>query len=152
MNSFSTAQTYTELQISIDKVIGKIGVERTKYLLDSFIGNTTIKHNEGEKTKMVCQYLISQAIRIFDLKDALFFVSTVTEYRDARYCCFQLLRKYTEDTYPKIGLSFSCSSRIVMYGCNTTDDRLNFPKAHSKFIQNYRLLESKLIEFISKID
>jgi len=152
MSGHSTANTYTQLQISIDKVIGKIGVERTKFLLDSFIQNTTITQNESEKIKMISQYLVSLAIKIFELQENVFYVSSVTEYRDARYCCFHLLRKYTEDSYPKIGLNFHCSSRIVMYGCSTSDERLSFPKVHSKFINNYSLLESKLIEFIGKIN
>jgi hypothetical protein len=152
MNAFSTAKTYTELQTSLDKVIGKIGVERTKYLLDTFINNTTIKHNEREKIKMMSQYLISLAIKVFELEEPIFFISAITEYRDARYCCFHLLRKYTQDSYPKIGLTFQSSSRIVMYGCTATDERLNFPKVHAKFIHHYTLLESRLIEFISKIE
>ncbi len=152
MSAFSRAETYTELQISIDKVIGKIGLERTKYLLESFIQNTAITHHEPEKIKMISQYLISLAIKISELQAAIFFISTVTEYREARYCCFHLLRKYTKDSYPKIGLSFQCSSRIVMYGCTVAQERLSFPKVHAKFVQNYTMLESKLIEFISKID
>jgi hypothetical protein len=152
MSSFSTAKTYTELQLSIDKVIGKIGVERTIHLLDCFIQNTTITQNEQEKIKMISQYLISLAIKVFELNESIFFSSSVTEYRDARYCCFHLLRKYTKDSYPKIALMYSSSSRIVMYGFTVTEDRLNFPKVHSKFTRNYALLESKLIEFISKID
>ena len=152
MSVLANGDPYSQLQISIDKVIGKIGVERTRYLLDSFIKNTTITQNEGEKIKMITQYLVSVAIKIFDLQETVFFISPVTEYRDARYCCFHLLRKYTEDSYPKIGLNFHCSSRIVMYGCSTSDERLNFPKAHAKFVNNYTLLESKLIEFIGKIN
>jgi hypothetical protein len=152
MSGHSTANTYTQLQTSIDKVIGKIGVERTKFLLDSFIQNTTITQNESEKIKMISQYLVSLAIKIFELQENVFYISGVTEYRDARYCCFHLLRKYTEDSYPKIGLNFHCSSRIVMYGCSTSDERLSFPKVHSKFINKYALLESKLIEFIGKIN
>lgn len=152
MGSFSTAKTYTELQLSIDKVIGKIGVERTIHLLDTFIQNTTITQNEQEKIKMISQYLISLAIKVFELNESIFFSSSVTEYRDARYCCFHLLRKYTKDSYPKIALMYSSSSRVVMYGCSVTEERLNFPKVHSRFMRNYGLLESKLIEFISKID
>lgn len=152
MSSFSTAKTYTELQVSIDKVIGKIGVARTIHLLDTFIQNTTITQNEQEKIKMISQYLISLAIKVFELNEPIFFTSSVTEYRDARYCCFHLLRKYTKDSYPKIALMYASSSRIVMYGCAVTEERLNFPKVHSKFAHHYTLLESKLIEFISKID
>ena len=152
MSLSSTSKIYTELQLSVDKVIGKIGVEKTIHLLNTFIHNTTISQNEQEKIKMISQYLISLAIKVFELNSAIFFSSNVTEYRDARYCCFHLLRRYTKDSYPKIALMYSSSSRIVMYGCTVTEERLNFPKVHSKFTHRYGVLESKLIEFISKID
>lgn len=152
MNQTATANNYNQLQDSIDKVIGKIGLRRTKYLLDSFIDNTTVNQGEREKIKMVTQYLVSLTAKVFELKEELFFVSTVREYRDARMCCFHLLRKYTEDTYPKIGLNFNCSARIVMYGCFAVEDRLAVPKGNAKFVGNYTLLESRLIDFIGKIN
>lgn len=150
--TITTSSNYTQLQDSIDKVIGKIGLRRTKFLLDSFIDNTTVTQNEREKIKMVTQYLVSHAIKVYELNEDVFLSSTVREYRDARMCCFHLLRKYTEDTYPKIGLNFNCSARIVMYGCLAVEDRLSMPKGNSKFVANYTLLESRLIDFIGKIN
>lgn len=147
-----SAATYVQLQDRIDEVIGKIGLDRTIYLLNSFINNTAISQKEGEKIKMITHYLASVAIQVFDLRDDIFYISAVREYRDARMCCFHLLRKYTEDTYPKIGLNFHCSARIVMYGCITVEDRLAVPKGNGKFVANYTLLESKLIDFIGKIN
>lgn len=152
MNTSTTSTNYGNLQGSIDKVIGKIGLRRTICLLDSFISNTTVTQNEREKIKMVTQYLVNLATKVFDLRDDLFLISNVREYRDARMCCFHLLRKYTDDTFPKIGLSFNCSSRIVMYGFTVTEDRLSMPKGNSKFVSNYTLLESKLIDFIGRIN
>jgi hypothetical protein len=148
----STGSTYIQLQASIDEVVGKIGLNKTICLLNSFISNTSVSQNDGEKIKMITHYLVSVAIKVFDLRDDIFYVSAVREYRDARMCCFHLLRKYTEDTYPKIGLNFNCSARIVMYGCITVDDRLAVPKGNGKFVANHGLLESKLIEFIGKIN
>ncbi|TAL61195.1 MAG: hypothetical protein EPN85_05520, partial [Bacteroidetes bacterium] len=82
MNPTTATNNYTHLQNSIDKVIGKIGLRRTKYLLDSFIDNTTVTQNEREKIKMVTGYLVSLTIKVFELKDELFFISNVREYRD----------------------------------------------------------------------
>jgi hypothetical protein len=152
VNKTTSAFTYTQLQSSIDEVVGKIGLNRTITLLNSFINNTTVSQSEGEKIKMITQYLVSVAIKVFDLRDDIFYISAVREYRDARMCCFHLLRKYTEDTYPKIGLNFKCSARIVMYGCTMVEDRLVVPKGNGKFVANYSLLESRLIEFVGKIN
>ena len=148
----NSGPNYSKLQASIDEVIGKIGLDKTILLLNSFISNTAVSQSDGEKIKMITQYLISIAIKVFDLREDLFYISAIREYRDARMCCFHLLRKYTEDTYPKIGLNFKCSARIVMYGCVTVEDRLYVPQGNGKFVANYGLLESKLIEFIGKIN
>lgn len=144
--------SYTDLQTSIDQVIGKIGLNKTKTLIDSFLQNTSISVNDGEKIKMITSYLISTAIKIFDLREDLFYISTVEEYRDARMCCFHLLRNYTQDTYPKIGLNFKCSSRRVMYGYFTVESRLEVKEGNGKFVANYLLLEEKFIEFLGKIN
>lgn len=143
---------YSEFQESLDKVIAKIGLRRAKILLDSFIDNTSISQDETHKIQMVTQYLVSNAIRLYGLAEENFLTSTVLEYRDARMTCFHLLRKYTSDSLPKIGLGFRCSSRVVGYGCEVTEDRLSLPKANARFVANYTQLESKLIDFIGKIN
>ncbi|MBS1635386.1 MAG: hypothetical protein JST26_05640 [Bacteroidetes bacterium] len=150
--SKKTTDDYHRLQSGIDKVIGKIGLQRTIFLLDSFINNTTITQNEQEKIKMVTSYLVNLAVRVYDLNAELFYISQERSYRDARMCCFHLLRKYTDDTFSKIGLSFGCSERSVIYGHTVSEERLSMPKGNMAFVANYTLLESKLIEFIGKIN
>lgn len=145
-------QNYTHLQKSIDTVVGKIGLHKTIHLLDSFINNTTAKHTEHEKVKLVAQYTIGLAIKVYELQEEQFFTSTIREYRDARMSCYHLLRKYTEETLPKIGLSFRCSERTVEYGCNKTAERLAVPKGNTRFVSNYMAIEAGIIEFIGKIN
>jgi len=147
-----TPNDYNLLQSSIDKVIGKIGLQRTITLLNSFITNTSTTKNEQEKIKMVTGYLVNTAIRVYELSDDLFYTSNIRGYRDARMCCFHLLRKYTDDTFSKIGLSFRCSERSVIYGCNISEERLSMPKGNMPFVAKYNLLESKLIEFMGKLN
>ena len=143
---------YLELQQTIDKVIGKIGLENTKTLLDGFINNTEIKQTERDKIAMISHYLVSSAVKVFELKEELFYTSRVREYRDARMCCFHLLRQYTQDSFPKIGLFFNQKARIVMYGFFVLEDHLAMPKGNSKLVAKYRLLQSLLVEFIGKIN
>lgn len=147
-----SAKNYQTLQKSIDKVVGKIGLDKTIHLLESFISNTYVKHTQQEKVRMVTQYLISLAVKEFELEDELFFHSNVREYRDARMCCFHLLRKYTEDTLPKIGLMFQCSERTVEYGCGKASERLAVPQGNTRFVTNYIAIEARLLEFIGRIN
>ncbi len=143
---------YQFLQRSLDKVIGKIGVQHTISLLNSFITNTTITQTQQEKIKMVTHYLVNLAVQVYELDTEMFYISNVRSYRDARMCCFHLLRKYTDDTFSKIGLTFQCSERAVIYGHTAAEERLSMPKGNMPFVANYTLLESKLIEFLGKIN
>lgn len=142
---------YTQLQETIDKVIGKIGHTRTKQLLDGFLDHTTIAKDNQETVKLVSQYLVSAAINVFELQQEHFYASTVRQYRDARICCFHLLRKYTEDTFSKIGLFFDCDKRTVMYGFQSVENRLSMPQGNLTFHANYKVMESKLLQFIGKL-
>ena len=144
--------TYITLQQSLDRVIEKLGILKTISLLDSFVGKTTIGQGDDKKNKIISQYLIGAAIKEFDLQEELFYVSDVREYRDARMCCFHLLRKYTQDTLPKIGLTFQRSERSVEYGCTKVSERLTLSKGYVKFVSTYKAIEIKLIEFIGKIN
>jgi len=143
---------YITLQLTIDKVVGQLGILKTISLLESFVGKTTIGQGEHKKNKIISQYLVGAAIKEFDLHEELFYVSHVREYRDARMCCFHLLRKYTQDTLPKIGLTFQCSERSVEYGCTKVSERLAHPKGYVKFVSAYQAIEIKLLEFIGKIN
>jgi hypothetical protein len=151
MNKKILPQNYITLQHTIDKVLGKIGLEQTITLLESFLGNTNIATNQTEKLKLTSGYVISWAIEIFDLQEEHFYSSNIREYREARMSCFYLLRKYTKCTYSKIRLIFNASERIVGYGNDKATEWLSVPKSNVKFVSHHGQLEAKLIEFIGKI-
>jgi len=152
VSTTTSTQDYNKLQDSLDKVIGKIGLQRTILLLDGFIHNTRITQTEREKIKMVTQYVVNISIQVFDLREDIFLISNIREYRDARMCCIHLLRKYTDDSFAKIGLAFQCGDRIAAYGYAAAEDRLSMPKGNIKFVSNYTVIESKLIDFVGRIN
>ncbi len=143
---------YAQLQGCLDKVISKLGPERTTFLLESFIANTTLSENEKGKIKLVLEFLAAKAIEVFALEEEHFYYCDIRAYRDARMCCYHLLKKYTSDTFSKIAQSFKCSDRAVSYGYHTADDRLTMPKSHEDFVAKYIFLESEVINFIAKIN
>lgn len=143
---------YAQLQSSLDKVVNKLGPERATFLLESFIANTTLTENEKGKIKFVLEFLAAKAIAVFDLEEELFYDCDIRAYRDARMACFHLLKKYTNDTFSKIGLSFKCSERVVAYGFHTVDERLKLPKFYQDFVAKYVILESDTINFIANIN
>lgn len=143
---------YAQLQDCLDKVVAKLGPERTTFLLESFVANSTLKENEAGKTKLVLEYLAVKAIEAFGLEEEHFYTCDITAYRDARMCCFHILKKYSSDTYTKIAQSFRCSDRVVSYGYHIAEERLKLPKFHQDFVSKYIFLESETINFIAKIN
>jgi len=143
---------YSKLQTSVDRVIGKIGLEKTVFLLDSFIDNVAVCPGNNTKIKLLANYLVGTACEVFALDQAKFSQSQTREYRDARMCCFHLLRKYTQEQYSRIGEEFHTKERIAMYGSNVTAARLDYPKGHPVFTKNYNAMESRFIIFLSKLN
>lgn len=140
---------YKQLQDTIDKVIGQIGLEETEVLLNSFINNIPVQ-GESEQ-KMITQYVISLSIEVFHLNEREFLSNNTRNYQDARYCCFHLLHKYTGKTFSKIARLFNLSDRQVSYGYRTADERLSIPKFHIEFVENYKNVESKIARFLAKM-
>jgi hypothetical protein len=151
-NVSTTKGVYNQLQSCLDKVVGKIGPERTAFLLESFLGKSSLSENESGKIKIVLEFLTGKAITVFELEEHLFYVCNIRDYRDARMCCFHLMRKYTSDTFSKIAHSFKCSEKVVSYGHHIAEERLELPKYNQGFVAKYTHLESDLIQFISKIN
>jgi hypothetical protein len=152
MNKEQEAFDYFKLQRSLDKIIDKVGLQRTVWLLENFSNNMTIKIGEHQKIKLVMQFVINAAIQIFELDPKLFFICDIREYRDARMACYHLLRKYTGDTYARIGLAFQCGERAVSYGSTITEQRLEVPRSHKSFVSRYGQMESQILEFIGKLN
>lgn len=144
-------KNYNLIQEKLDRIIGMLGSQRTLHLLESFINKTTLSVDEPYKIKLITDFVMELAVKGFDLKAEHFLTSGVREYRDARMCCFHLLRKYTGTTFSKIGLAFQRSERIVTYGFEVIESRLAFEKGNAAFNRHYRQLESTLIEFIGKL-
>lgn len=147
LNSFMS--DYRELQDTIDKVIGLIGLAETKSLLNSFIGNIPLK-DEHEK-KLIVPYIISVSIEVFQLNEKEFLICNESDYRDARYCCFHLMHKYTHSTFSKIARIFNHSDRQVSYGYKVAEERLAIPRFHTEFVTNYKRIESNLARVLAKM-
>ena len=143
--------SYKDLQESIDQVIGKIGLNKTIFLVDSFIQATTIPVEQTHKVKIISQFLIVQGVDVFELNHDDFFSSKIPEYREARIACFHLIKKYTGCSYSKLGEHFGLTKRSMMYSCERCKDRLSVPFFYKSFNEKYEILENRTIQFISKI-
>ena len=101
-----TKPNYTDLQKSVDQLVGRFGLETSVEIINSFSENTRIGGKASRKLKLIKDYIISEAISIFDLDERKFFASRVTEYREARMACYYLLDKYTKNSHARIAEVF----------------------------------------------
>lgn len=147
-----TNYNYHDLQEHIDKLLGKFGLQKTVEVINSLASNTQLTASEEEKSKLLLVFIISQSIEVFDLKEENFYSSTVQEYREARMCCYYLLKKYTDCSYAKIGESFNQSKRAVLYNYHKCDEILSIPQFYKAFVEKYKSLENNTINFIAKLN
>lgn len=143
---------YNTLQNVLDKLLGKIGLDRTILYLESFLKNTSVECDKTETLKLVTDYIIARSIIVFDLDEDRFFKSKIPEYRDARMACFHLLRNYTDSSYSRIGQRFGIENkRHVHYFVKKCDEILSIPQFYKSFVGKYRNVESQTINFLSKL-
>lgn len=143
---------YSDLQQSVDTLIGKFGLVKTIEVINNLSGNAQLKSSDTQKVKLLVVYIISQSIQIFDLQEPEFYTSTIQEYRDARMACYFLLKKYTDTSYAKIGESFKQSKRAVMYNYHKCDEILSIPQFYKPFVEKFKILENNIINFIAKLN
>jgi len=101
---------YSDLQQSVDMLIGKFGLVKTIEVINNLSGNTQLQSSDTQKVKLLLVYIVSQSIQIFNLQETDFYTSTIQEYRDARMACYFLLKKYTDTSYARLARTSSSLS------------------------------------------
>lgn len=150
-NDSQTNLNYNDLQLRIDKVIGKIGLSKTINLLEGFIGNSSMTVGGNSKVKVIAAYFISKSVEVFELKERKFYISREPKYSEARMACFHLLKKHSQYSYSNIGDAVGLKKRTILYYHNKCKDILSIPHFYQPFLEKYDLLENCAIDFISKL-
>lgn len=143
---------YSDLQHSVDTLIGKFGLVKTIEVINNLSGNTQLQSSDTQKVNLLLVYIVSQSIQIFNLQETDFYASSIQEYRDARMACYFLLKKYTDTSYAKIGENFKQSKRAVMYNYHKCDEILSIPSFYKPFVAKFKILENNVVNFIAKLN
>ena len=143
---------FQRLQHSLERVVNKIGVQRTTELLESFDNNSSITSNEMGKVKLITAYVVSRAIQQFSLEESEFYTSDIREYREARMACYYIIYTYTKCSYAKIGELFGRKKRNILYYCQKCRGLVEEPMFDKEFAEKYRQLDKYTIEFLGKIN
>lgn len=140
------------LQAAVNKVVGKVGVEKAVHLFEGIYNNTSLNVDKMEKVKYITGFIISRSIAIFDLKESEFLISEIPEYRQARMACYHLIKEYTDISYARIGEMFGRDKRSIMYFNNKAKELLSVPQFYKAFAEKHKLLDQSTLEFIGKLN
>ncbi len=151
-NSLAQQYTYTDLQHSVDELVGKYGLEKAVQMLKIFSQNTQIKVTNPRRLKLITDYVVAECAEIFDVNEQQLSSSTIREYREARMACYHLLSKYTGSSYARIGQRFGWEYHNVFYFYHKCEEILSLPGYYKNFIKMYNALEASTINFISKLN
>ena len=138
--------TYHDLQDTLDKVVGKIGLERTVMLLKNMVGENTSTSCE-ERISLLTSLIISRCKTVF-AQD--FLTGKERECREGRMACYHLLRKYTNASYERVAKLLSRKKRNVSYATCKCEDLLSIPQFHKTFMEKYKALENSILEYSAR--
>ncbi|HEY9084054.1 MAG TPA: hypothetical protein VIN73_12020 [Vicingaceae bacterium] len=150
-NQHIPIMTFQRLQQALERVINKIGVQKTTELLENFDNNSSITASEMGKVKLISAYVVSLSIQLFSLEESEFYTSDIREYREARMACYYIIYTYTKCSYAKIGELFGKNKRGILYYCQKCKDLIETPFFDKEFAEKYRQLDKSTIAFIGKL-
>lgn len=147
----SSKLNYTDLQKSVDELVGKYGLAKAIQLLRHFSDNAKIPVKDTYRLKLITDYIISECLSEFNLDAEQFNTSTIREYREARMACYHLLKKYTDSSYSRIGQHFGWPIHTIYYFCQKCTEMLSLSEFYKPFVNKYKHLEESTISFISRL-
>lgn len=143
---------YSELQQYMDQMIGKYGMPKTVKIIRQLSGNFSLKRGRKQRAKLIYTFVVSEAFKVFDVKEKEEKKKLSQSYKDARMACYNLLQLYTDLSYNEIGQQFGHKKFGVYYNIGKCREILSIPKFNKPFVAHYEALEERVIQFIAKIN
>ena len=138
---------YTNLQKSIDTIIGSLGAEKTSELLNRIASNLHLnKKSDQKRIALVATFIITKSNSVFEP------IKTEDEnYLLARAASYHLLRRFTPLSFTDIGKRYAQSKRATIYQYNKSEQMLSTPRLHSRFCSKYTQIEQSVLNFMTQI-
>ena len=144
--------TYKDLQDSIDRVVGTIGLKNTIHLLGCFIRHLEPETEKPSRQQAIRSFITRRAVREFDLSLENLQESDLNEYSEARAVCYFLLHKYCGLSYRLIGEYFGGRKDYhVKYFIGKCDELRSLPRVNRLFCHKLDSVETDTLTFISNL-
>lgn len=145
-------KNYQDLQDTLDKVVGSIGLNNTIHLLGCFIGHLEKETDKPSRQQAINSFIIHRVAKEFDIDHNNMAESELTEYVNARTICYYLLYHYSGLSYRLIGEKFGNKpGHSVKYFVGKCADLISLPKANRLFYHRFTVVEQDLIHFLSQL-
>lgn len=143
---------YSDLQQSIDKLIGKFGMQKAINIIRQLSGTIIVRKNKTQRLKLITVFVISEAFKIFEVEHKEVNGKITKEYKDARMASYHLISQYTRLTYNEMGKHFDQGKFGAYYHIKNCKEILSVPQFNKPFVGRYETLEENLIQFIAQIN
>ncbi|MCB0374789.1 MAG: hypothetical protein KDD04_02610 [Sinomicrobium sp.] len=142
---------YAALQEGVDNLVLEFGLPQAIRMIDGLYRNTTIIHKAARRYELIKDYIIGEAVLIFDLDEKDLFKNNIRECREARMACYHILSKYVKDSHSGIASAFGRKRSSVLYFIHKCNEILSLPENYKGFLEKYKALESATIRFITNL-
>lgn len=143
---------YADLQEGVDNLVFEFGLEQAIRMINSLYNNTTIIHKAARRRELIKDFIIDQSVLIFDLDKKDFFKNNVRQYREARMACYHILNRCVKDSHSRIAKAFDKKRGSIQYNICKCHEILSLPENYKDFLQKYKTLESRTIQFITNLN
>ncbi|TPN87149.1 hypothetical protein [Aquimarina algicola] len=143
---------YSDLQQSIDKLIGKFGMQKAINIIRQLSGTIKVRKNKTQRLKLITVFVISEAFKIFEVEHKEVNGKITKEYKEARMASYHLINQYTRLSYNEIGKYFDQGKFGAYYHIKNCKEILSIPQFNKPFVGRYETLEENLIQFIAQIN
>ena len=143
--------SYSDLQESVDALVLEFGLERAVSMIKGLSHSSKIIRKAVGRYELIKDYVIGEAILIFELDKKHFFKANFREYRQARMVCYHILSKYIKDSHSQIATAFDRKRGSVFYYIHKCEEILSLPEYYKDFLEKYKALESLTLSFISNL-
>jgi len=141
----------TAFNTTLDQFVSKYGLSRSTNILNGFLQARKKEVWNSKHGKLVMDFVAAEAIEIYGIDEHQLVSGTDQDCRDARMCCYVVLKNYTEYSFTQIGAYFGRDKQHTAYYTYKLREVLTIPEYYRDLVARYIELEERFADFLGKL-
>lgn len=137
---------------SLEQFVSKYGLARSTSILKSFVQTRARERWNTRRRQLVFDFIAEEATQVFGLQPTELLTGTNMDCRDARMCCYVLVKGYTDFTYKQLGTYFQRDKQHLIYYTRKLREILTIPDYYRDLVARYVELEERFAHFLTKLN